>query len=132
MRGIMANVRPFKLGWLGDGGIGERLIESIISGRKTATSCPAYDPEDADFQVGEQLQLLDKHSRPRGVLLVKSIELRRFAQFDDSVARAVGLPLHELKEATHFANGREISPDEEMRVVYFEVLKDADVASAKP
>ncbi|MDD5658037.1 MAG: ASCH domain-containing protein [Elusimicrobia bacterium] len=117
-------MKPFKLGWLGDGGIGERLIDGILSGKKTATSCPAYDPEDSGFQIGDRLQLLDKHNRARGTLLVTSIELRPFSQFDDAVARAIGMPLPELKEATRMANGREIPPHEEMRVVHFEVVRD--------
>jgi uncharacterized protein YhfF len=126
----MKTVKPFKLGWLGDGGIGERLIEAILNGRKTATSCPASDPEDACFQVGDTLGLFDKHNQQRGTLRVTRIELRRFAQFDDNMARAVGLPLSELREATHFANGREVAPEEQMRVVHFEVHKNAETIAA--
>lgn len=117
-------VKPFKLGWMGDGGMGERLIGAILSGCKTATSCPLADPEDAVFDVGDRLQLIDKHDKSRGVLLVTRVELRPFGKFDDDIAKALGLPLAELRHAAHFANGRELPAEEMMRVVHFEILPE--------
>ncbi|MBI3551443.1 MAG: ASCH domain-containing protein [Elusimicrobia bacterium] len=117
------NAKKFKFGWYGDGGLGEKLIEAIASGRKTATSCPAYDPEDAGLKVGDKLDLTDKHGKVRANLVVTNIELRPFGSFDDKLAAREGTTLEELKRSTSFANGREIRPEEEMRVIYFELVQ---------
>jgi uncharacterized protein YhfF len=114
--------RRFKYGWFGDGGLGEKLISAILSGRKTATACPTYDPEDAELKVGDTLELIDKHGHSRAMLVVTGIELRSYASFDEALAAREGTTLPELQENMKFANGREIPPDEEMRVVYFERL----------
>jgi uncharacterized protein YhfF len=120
-------VKPFRFGWFGDGGLGERLILAILDGRKTATTCPAYDPEDAELKAGDVLQLTDKHGKARGTLVVTNIELRPFKSFDDRLALRVGCSLPELVDNAKFANGREMRPDEEMRVVHFEVVKNQKV-----
>ena len=122
---MLATTTKFKFGWFGDGGLGERLIAAIIAGQKTATSCPAYDPEDAQLRVGDKLELTDKHGRTRALLVVTAIELRPYGSFDEALAAREGTTLAELREATRFANGREIRPDEEMRVVYFKT-EDSD------
>lgn len=114
-------MRIFKFGWFGDDNIGERLIQAILSGKKTATSCPAYDPEDADVQVGDALQLTDKYGKARGTLIVTGVEIRNFGDFDEALAAHEGTELKELQDSLHFANGREIRPDEEMRIVYFKL-----------
>lgn len=116
-------MKPFRFGWFGDNGLGERLITAILEGRKTATCCPAYDPEDAALQVGDVLQLTDKHGKPRGTLVVTGIELRPFSSFDEPLAVRVGCSLTELVANARFANGREIRQDEEMRIVQFEVVR---------
>ena len=124
----MDSAKPFKFGWFGDGGLGERLIQAILAGRKTATSCPSYDPEDADLKVGDTLRLTDKHGQPRGTLVVTEIELRSFGKFDEPLAAREGTSLAELVDSTKFANGREMRPDEEMRIIYFQVVRvDAKV-----
>lgn len=118
-------MKRFRFGWYGDGGLGERMIQTILAGRKTATSCPAYDPEDADLKAGDELQLLDKHGSVRAQLVVTEVELRTFGSFDEALAAAEGVTLAELKEKMNFANGRQIRDDEEMRVVHFRLLKAA-------
>lgn len=120
---MLGTSRRFRFGWVGDGGLGERLIQSILAGQKTATCCPAYDPEDAEIKAGDRLELSDKHERPRARLLVTSVELRRFDSFDSALAAAEGSSLGELLENARFANGREIRADEEMRVVYFRMIQ---------
>src|ERR1041385_6535253 len=114
--------KKFKFGWYGDGGLGDRLIEAIIAGRKTATVCPAYDPEDADLKAGDRLELTDKHGKVRAHLFVNGIEVRTFGSFDEKLALRDGSTLEDLKKSVAFANGRELRPEEEMRVVYFELL----------
>ncbi len=113
--------RQYKFGWFGDGDLGEAMIKAVLQGRKTATACPAYDPEDADLKVGDTLELVDKHLKRRGWLIVTRIELRNFDKFDEALAVCEGTNLKELRESLQFANGREIRPDEEMRIVYFKV-----------
>ncbi|MDE2491493.1 MAG: ASCH domain-containing protein [Elusimicrobia bacterium] len=119
----MAGMKRFRFGWYGDGGLGERMIQAILAGRKTATSCPAYDPEDADLKAGDELELVDKHGSVRGRLVVDGVEVRPYGSFDDALAAAEGVTLAELKEKLGFANGRAIRDDEEMRVVRFRLAK---------
>lgn len=120
-----AAMKRFRFGWYGDGGLGERMIQAILAGRKTATACPAYDPEDADLKVGDELQLVDKHGTVRAKLVVTMVELRSFGSFDEALAEKEGVTLPELKEKMNFANGRQVRDDEEMRVVYFRVAQAA-------
>ncbi len=59
-----------QFGWEGDEGAGERLIQQILRGEKTATACPKifYAPKDlAELfaSVGRLLTVVDKHDRPR-------------------------------------------------------------------
>jgi uncharacterized protein YhfF len=115
----LAEVKRFRFGWYGDGGLGERMIQTILAGRKTATSCPAYDPEDAELKAEDELQLLDKHGTVRGQLIVTLVEVRPFGSFDEALAEKEGISLAELKDKMNFANGRQIREDEEMRVVHF-------------
>ena len=121
-------MKRFRFGWYGDGGFGERMIQTILAGRKSATSCPAYDPEDADLRQGDELELVDKHGAVRGHLVVVRVEERPFGSFDDELARAEGVTLDELRQKMCFANGRQIKDDEEMRVVHFRLLKAAAAA----
>lgn len=116
-------MKRFRFGWYGDAGLGEKMISAILSGRKTATACPAYDPEDSELKTNDELQLVDKHGNERARLVVTLTELRAFGTFDEALAREEGVTLAELKEKMNFANGRSIRDDEEMRVVHFRVLR---------
>ena len=116
-------MKRFRFGWYGDGGLGEKMIQAILAGRKTATACPAYDPEDADLKVGDELQLVDKHGTVRAQLVVTIVELRSFGSFNEDLAQREGVTLPELKEKMNFANGRQIREEEEMRVVHFRVVQ---------
>ncbi len=98
------------------------MIQAILAGRKTATACPAYDPEDADLKIGDTLQLVDKHGNVRAQLIVTIVELRSFGSFDEDLSQREGVTLPELKEKMNFANGRQIRDEEEMRVVHFRVM----------
>ena len=118
-------MKTFKFGWFGDGNLGESLIQKILSGKKTASSCPAFDPEDAALRVGDLLQLTDKHGKARATLAVTEIELRCFSDFDEALAGREATTLAELKSSLQFANGRELRPDEEMRIIHFKVVGDA-------
>lgn len=125
-------MKRFRFGWYGDNGLGEKMIQAILAGRKTATACPAYDPEDADLKVGDELQLVDKHSNVRAHLVVTIVELRTFGSFNEDLAEREGVTLAELKEKMNFANGRQIRDDEEMRVVHFRVVQGKAKLQEKP
>lgn len=117
------SAKRFRFGWYGDNGLGERMIQAILAGRKTATACPAYDPEDADLKAGDELQLVDKHGTVRANMVVTVVENRTFGSFDEDLARREGVTLDELREKMNFANGRKIRDDEDMRVVHFRVVQ---------
>lgn len=125
---MLATAKRFKFGWFGDGGLGELLIERILDGRKTASSRPAYDHEDAELRVGDLLEAIDKRGDSRATMVITRIELRPFGTFDEALARAEGVTLPQLLEHTHFANARELRSDEEMRVIYFRRLKPGEAA----
>jgi len=116
-------MRSYRFGWYGDDGVGEKLIQLILSGGKTATTCPSYDPIEAE--VGETLKLVDKTGKTRGIIRITGREHRRWSEFDETVAGKLGLPLEELRDAAAKANSRQMRADEEMRVTYFELLKPA-------
>ena len=116
-------VKKLQLGWFGDGGLGEQLIGSILSGRKTATTCPAYDPGDVEVRVGDHIEVTDKHGKVRGTLAVTRIEFRAWGAFDEALASCEGTTLAELRENVKLGNARDIKSDEEMRIVHFELLK---------
>ena len=115
-------MHKYKFGWHGDGGLGERLIQSILIGKKTASVCPAYDPVDADVKEGQEVLLIDKNGGTRGVLRITRVEHRPFAELDETIADCDGLSLADLKDKLHYANSRNIRPEEEMRIVYFELI----------
>lgn len=59
-----------QFGWEGDNGLGERLIQKIIRGEKTATNCPkclySSDETEGIFgTVGKVLTVVDKMQTPR-------------------------------------------------------------------
>lgn len=59
-----------KFGWEDDGGIGDRLIQQIRNGVKTATACPKifYTPHELKelyASVGKIVVVVDKHDEPQ-------------------------------------------------------------------
>ncbi|MBI4425480.1 MAG: ASCH domain-containing protein [Elusimicrobia bacterium] len=121
-------MRRFKFGWYGDNNLGEHLIQMILRGEKTASVCPAYDPQDADLVEGERMLLVDKHGNVRGQLLVTRIESRRLDDVDEALASQVGSTIEDLREALSFANGRAMKPEEELRVTHFQLLAEKPAA----
>jgi uncharacterized protein YhfF len=118
---IRREVKEFRIGWFGDQGFGERVIQMILSGRKTATARPTYDPWEP-IEVGEKLAVTDKHGKKRGVIQITKIETRLWSEFDAPLIQAEGMPMDELKEHLAFANSHQIRADEEMRVEHFVLL----------
>ena len=122
---MVGSKEKFQLGWFGDNGLGERIIQMILDGRKTATACPIYDPYDAESKVGDRLDLLDKHGRKYGVVEILRIETRRFCDFDAPLIAAEGMSVAELRDLMKLANAHDIRPEEEMRVVHFRLVEKA-------
>ncbi|MFH1723512.1 MAG: ASCH domain-containing protein [Elusimicrobiota bacterium] len=112
-------MRAYRFGWYGDNDLGELLIQRILAGRKTATTCPAYDPEEA--AVGETLRLVDKTGKTRGMIRITGSEVRRLGDFDEGTATRLGMTLEEIRANAAVANSREVRSDEEMRITYFEL-----------
>lgn len=59
-----------KFGWEGDGGLGDKLIQQIQHGIKTATACPKllYTPQELKelhASVGKIVTVVDKRDQPR-------------------------------------------------------------------
>jgi len=119
-KGTTTKMRDFRFGWYGDQQVGEELIRRILDGKKTATACPSYDPEEG--KEGESLALIDKSGTRRGTIKITKVELRRWEDFDEEVANRLGMTLEEVRSATAFANSREMRPEEEMRITYFELV----------
>jgi len=56
-----------EFGWPDDGGLGERLVQQILDGHKTATCCPRSDYDEEELaevveSVGEVVDVLDGES----------------------------------------------------------------------
>jgi hypothetical protein len=86
----------------------------------TRRSAPPFSPVVDDDDDG--YCQVDKTGKVRGKIRITHIELRRWADFSDAVAKKIGAPLEEIGRMAAFANSRAIRPDEEMRVTYFELL----------
>lgn len=90
-------IHPFKMvfGWENDNGIGERLIQQIIRGEKTATCAPKseYSPEELRQTyepVGQLMTVYDKHDQPRcNVKLIEVFETT-FGNPDSRLVRGEG------------------------------------------
>jgi uncharacterized protein YhfF len=120
---MVEKAKKFKFGWFGDQGHGERMIQKILAGKKTATSSLAYETEDADLKVGDKLELVDKKGRLYATIVIVDIQIRKFGTFDEMLAAHCGHTLEELRELMAFANSRMPSPDEDMRVTFFKLVQ---------
>jgi uncharacterized protein YhfF len=109
-----------RFGWYGDEGLGEALIQRILTGHKTATSSPAYDPQEAD--EGDTVKVVDKTGKTRCTIRITKVDTIPWGEIDESVAEALGLTLEEARQAAHFANSRELQGSELVRISYFELL----------
>jgi uncharacterized protein YhfF len=118
-----SKLKQMKFGWFGDGGHGDRVIAQIVQGKKTATLSLGYETDGADIKVGDKLEIVDKHGKGHGVILITRIDKLLFGSVTEELAVACGHTLGDLKELAAFANAREIGPQEEMRATYFELAK---------
>ena len=91
-QGHQAELGKMRCGHDGDGGLGDRLVEAVLRGEKTATSSLLRDYEENEPlpRAGERLVLVDSSGRSRGV--VETVEVRTVAlrDIDLSIALAEG------------------------------------------
>src|SRR5688572_3212994 len=103
-----SRLRPYPVGWYGDNGFGESMIQKIVSGRKTATLGPAYDPDER--RIGECVELVDKAGRARAVIRIVAVELLSWRDLSEAHAARLGLTLEEIREQLPRYVAREIRP----------------------
>jgi uncharacterized protein YhfF len=61
--------RKLEFGWEGDNGLGMRLIQQVIEGKKTATCAPLFGYTEEELAAiyaskGEMVTVIDKEKRP--------------------------------------------------------------------
>lgn len=98
---------PFlEFGYEGDGGLGERVIEQVRSGRKTVSVSLAreWDLEGGPPRVGQRLPMCDLNGRRRGFVEVERVtELPFSAIGEDVVAGEAEVATLEDWRARHLA-----------------------------
>jgi uncharacterized protein YhfF len=84
--------RPLRFGYDGDGGLGDRLLEAVLRGEKTATSSLAVEYLSGDPlpRVGERLSLIDSQGDVRGIVETTRATITPLHLVGDEVARAEG------------------------------------------
>lgn len=94
----------------------DRLVESVLAGRKTATSWPQvfYDMEGLALpRAGDRFRLIDSAAAPVGVVETVRTDVVRFGDVQDDVAQAEGQGFanHHDWRAVHFAYWDRFSED---------------------
>ena len=81
-----------RFGYDGDDGLGDRLVESVLRGDKTATSSLAVEYLSGEPlpRVGQRLSLLDSHGTVRGTVQTTNVTITPLNLVRDDVARAEG------------------------------------------
>jgi uncharacterized protein YhfF len=90
-----APVRTFELGWLEDGGLGERLCRQVVAGFKTATCAPklAYAPEELAATYagkGQRHALVDPSGRVWATIRVVDVFETTFGDPDPRLVDGEG------------------------------------------
>lgn len=82
-------VRPFELGF---GDLRDRLVAAVVAGDKTVTTSlrVSYELEHEPLPQPGLHALVDRDDNRVGVVDVESVEVRRLAEIDDSVAHGEG------------------------------------------
>jgi uncharacterized protein YhfF len=105
--------RTLTFGYDGDGGLGDRLIEAVLRGDKTATSSLAvgYASDDALPEVGQRLALVDSRGTTRGTVETTGVVVTPLDLVGDDVARAEGEGFADAREwrENHVAFWTELS-----------------------
>ena len=90
-------------GWDGDDGLGERLIQRIIDGTKTATCCPKFsmtadELAAAHANVGKLVTITNKDGVPRCNIRVVAVFETTFGDPDPSLLKGEGSTREEFRE----------------------------------
>lgn len=91
----MSQYSKIQFGWEGDNGLGERLIEQIITGKKTATCAPIFDYTAEELQgtfenIGKIIPVLDKDDRKRCTVEVIDVFKTTFGKPDPRLLSGEG------------------------------------------
>ena len=81
-----------RFGYDGDDGLGDRLLESVLRGDKTATSSLAVEYLSGEPlpRVGQHLTLVDSQGIARGTVQTTGLTITPLNLVGDDVARAEG------------------------------------------
>jgi len=79
-------------GYVGDGGLGDRLLDAVLRGEKTATSSLAVEYLSGELlpRVGQRWTLVDHEGRERGVVETTRVSIAPLSAVGDDVAREEG------------------------------------------
>jgi signal transduction histidine kinase/uncharacterized protein YhfF len=89
-----------EFGYEGDGGVGDRAIEEILAGRKTATVSLAreWDLEGGPPRIGQQIPIIDLRGRRRGLAAVTRVAVLPFGSIDEETVSAESAGVRALDE----------------------------------
>ncbi len=92
MTAYRPDLRPMTFGYDGDGGLGDRLVDAVLRGEKTATSSLAVEYLGGDPlpRVGELLALTDHAGGVHGVVETTRVTVVPLSEVGDDVARDEG------------------------------------------
>lgn len=81
-----------RFGYDGDGGLGDRLLDAVLRGEKTATSSLAVEYLSGDPlpRVGERLSLMDSEGAVRGTVETTKVTITPLHLVGDDVAHDEG------------------------------------------
>jgi uncharacterized protein YhfF/GNAT superfamily N-acetyltransferase len=92
--------RAMSFGYDGDGGLGDRLVEAVLRGAKTATSslAVAYLSGEPLPRAGERLPLVDSDRRHRGTVEITRVRIIALSDVGDDVAHDEGESFADARE----------------------------------
>jgi len=92
--------RAMSFGYDGDGGLGDRLVEAVLSGAKTATSSLAVEYQSGEPlpRAGERLPLVDSAGRHRGTVETTRVRVMALSDVGDDVAHDEGESFADARE----------------------------------
>lgn len=85
-------IRPNAWSFGSTAGEADRLLDLVVTGKKTATSSDSrwYDDETPAPAVGEMSIIVNSHGRPRALIVTTHAEVVPFAEVDAEHARLEG------------------------------------------
>lgn len=132
--------RKSEFGWEGDEGLGMRLIQQIIEGKKTATCSPLFSYTEEELAVlysskGEMLTVIDKEKRPWCNIRMVAVFQTVFGNPDPRLVRGEGngedaaqfqQDHHECWDSWLATEGRSLTDETLLVVELFELVEVAE------